>query len=236
MLERHLEDKHEEQLDGLSGAQFYFNLKNGYNKKFGSCIICKGPTKFNEKTKKYNRLCEKEECKEKYVAMFKARMMKTYGKESLMKDPEQQEKMLSNRKISGKYEWHDGKVFTYTGTYELEFLKMMDIFLEWNSADLIAPAPMVFKYQFEGKDHFYIPDFYIPSIDLIIEVKGSNNHYQKRDLEKELLKEKAVLNSTKTQNLIKPGKVVVMRTHKYIKIMDKNYDPFIEALIAGKFK
>ena len=220
-LERHLEEKHEEQLDGLSGAQFYFNFKNKYNKKFGSCIICKGPTKFNESTKKYNRLCENPQCKDKYVKMFRARMMKIYGKENLLKDAEQQEKMLANRKISSQYEWHDGKKFIYTGTYELEFLKMMDLILNWNSSDLIAPAPMTFKYKFEKEDHFYIPDFYIPSINLIIEVKGSNNHYQKRDLDKELLKEKAVLDTKK---------------YNYIKIKDKNYDPFLEGLIINKWK
>jgi len=220
-LEKHLEEKHEEQLDGLSGAHFYFNYKNNYHKKFGSCIICKGPTRFNEKTKKYNRLCDNPKCKEKYVATFKARMMKTYGKEHLLDSEKQQKLLLSHRGISGTYKFRDGKEFIYTGSYELEFLKVMNIVFEWDSADLIAPAPMTFEYQFEGKKHFYIPDFYIPSINLIIEIKGENNHYQKRDLEQEQLKEMAVLKT---------------KQYNYIKIKNKDYDPFFEGLVAREFK
>jgi len=49
--------------------------------------------------------------------MFKKRMIGKYGKPYLTNDPEQQKKMLANRKISGVYQWSDGSgALPYTGT------------------------------------------------------------------------------------------------------------------------
>ena len=179
VLKNHLLKAHEKDLHGLSPANVLFNLRN---KKSGSnCIICKKPVTFNEITGKYNRLCENPKCKEAYVKLFKERMKKVYGKEHLLNDAKQQEKMLAGRHISGKLKFADGKEFIYTGSYEKDFLEFMQN-MEWKSNDLIMPAPFEIAYKYEGKNHFYIPDAYIPSLDLIIEIKGENNHYQARDI------------------------------------------------------
>ena len=45
-----------------------------------------------------------------YREQFKKRMIDKYGRVHLLNDPEQQRKMLQNRKISGYVEFKDGKV------------------------------------------------------------------------------------------------------------------------------
>lgn len=213
-LYNHLEDKHEDQLNDLSPANFYFNFRN--KKTHGTCIMCKEHTKFNETTEKYERLCS-DKCKEDYRKMFRERMKKKYGREHLLNDPEIQKKMLANRKISGTYEWSDGsKEFTYTGSYEKDFLEFLDLFMNLHSSDVMCPAPQIIDYQYEGKAHFYIPDIYIQSIDLLIEIKASDNrHYRERDIEIEKIKDKRV----------KDLKI------NYFKVFDKKYDDFFNYLL-----
>lgn len=219
-LYSHMEKEHESQLNGLSPAQIYFNYKN--KKTGGKCIMCGKPTKFNEASERYDRLCSPE-CKEAYREMFKKRMKDKYGTEHLLDDPEQQKKMLANRKISGTYVWSKDKKykFTYTGTYEKDFLEFMDIFLNWSPNDIIMPAPQVFEYYYQNKKHFYIPDVFIPSLNLIIEIKSSTNkHYRERDLVQEKIKDKILEKSP----------------YNYIKILDKEYDNFFKTVNAIKNK
>lgn len=215
-LYAHMTDLHEEQLNGLSPAHYYFNFKN--KKTHGKCIVDGKETKFNEATEKYDRICS-ERCRKIYREQFKKRMVGKYGKEHLLNDPDVQKKMLSNRKISGEYEWSDGTKFTYTGTYEKDFLEFLDTFLGLESTDVMCPAPQIIQYTHEGKDHFYIPDVYIQSLNLIIEIKASdNNHYRSRDIDQEKSKDKAV---AKTD-------------FKYFKVFDKKYDDFFNFLISLK--
>ncbi|ALN97967.1 hypothetical protein Bp8pS_288 [Bacillus phage vB_BpuM-BpSp] len=213
-LYNHLENEHKKDLNNLSPAQYYFNIKN--NKSGGSCIICKKSTSWNDATERYERLCtrNKEQCRVKYREMFKQRMMKKYGKTTLLNDPEVQQKMLDNRKISGEYTWRDRKTKTkYTGTYEKEFLEFLDIFMKFEPSDVISPAPQIFYYVYKGKKHFYIPDFYISSINTIVEVKSyENKHYRERDIGKEKAKDNAVIKSN----------------YNYIKVHDKEYDEFFK--------
>jgi len=61
----------------------------------------------------------------------------------------------------------------YQGSYELDFLnKYFDKFPD------IQRGPRI-KYLYENKEHFYFSDFYIPSLNLIIECK--NKHLYERD-------------------------------------------------------
>ena len=51
-------------------------------------------------------------------------------KQEMLKDPEYQNNiMLANRSISGKYKFQDGTIRTYVGSYEHKFLEFMDKFL-----------------------------------------------------------------------------------------------------------
>jgi hypothetical protein len=221
-LYEHMELEHLDLLKSgdkeLPAAQIYFNVKNKYAiyKGNGNCIICKALTDWNVKAEKYNRLCTNEKCKEQYREDFKTKMLKTYGKTHLLDSPDQQKMMLSNRKISGKYTFQNGKEFEYVGKLELGFLKFLDIVMEWPTEDIISPAPQIFKYEKDGKEHFHFPDFYIPSLELIIQIKSSENkHYRLRDIDSEKI----------IDNLIEKSK------YNYIKIYDKNNGEFIKFLI-----
>ena len=54
---------------------------------------------------------------------YKKNMIRVKGTYNILNDPEQQQKMLANRKISGKYRYSDGTMFTYTGSYEKKLLE-----------------------------------------------------------------------------------------------------------------
>jgi hypothetical protein len=220
-----LELEHSEQLNGLSPARFEFNVRNG--KDHGECIMkasvgsCLIETEFNERARRYERLCPNPACKTSYVEMFRKNMVARFGKTHILDDPEQQKVMLAARSISDVYEWRDGKTkTTYTGKEELRFLQFMDLSLEWPPEGLIMPCPLVFIYRQDGTNHNYLPDFYVPSIDLVGEIKATNPHYQRRDAETEDMKERAV-RATK-----KP----------YIKVVDGNYDEFLTKLLKNDWK
>jgi hypothetical protein len=219
-LERHVEKKHPEMLHGLPVSQFLFNMRNKKNTNFGSCIVCKSNTTFNLVTKKYNRLCNNPKCKETYVKTFKARMKKKYGTEHLLNDPDKQKEMLVSRKISGKYKYGK-KEITYTGDYELDFIVFLHRILHFPEEDIISPAPMTFKYKFGNVEHFYIPDFYFPSMHLLVEIKASDNkHYRLRDIDQEKAKDAIA---------IKSG-------FNFLKIYDKDYTNFLEMIEKGNYK
>lgn len=221
----HLNKSHSEDIPkGWSAGHFYYYLKKGVD--HGNCVVCKGPTGFNEKTLKYFRFCNNPKCKEKYREMFKKRMIGKYGKISLLDDPEQQKKMLANRSISGTYKWSDGSLKTYTGTYELSFLEFLDATMDFKSSDVITPSPHTYWYIYEGKKHFYIPDVFIPSLNLEIEIKDGGDNPNKHpkiqavDKVKEKLKDDVMKSNGDNFD--------------YIKIVNKQNDTFLKYLNLNK--
>ena len=200
--------------DGQPPGEFLYLYEN--NGEARKCLICKRPTSWNLATNKYNTFCS-DKCKQEYVKVAKERMKKVYGKTNLLNDPEFQKKMLANRKISGKYRHSDGALIPYTGSYEEDFCKVMDLFLGFPSKDIVMPSPHVYKYTYKGKEHFYFPDAYIPSLNLEVEIKdGGNNpnmHHKIQDVDK--VKERLKDEAMETQ-----------RNYHYIKIEDKNYESF----------
>lgn len=216
----HLEKHHDELIPvGMSAWQFSYYLRT--NKTHGNCIICHAETSWNEKTHKYNRFCPNPKCKEKYREVFKKRMIGKYGKTTLLNDPEQQRKMLAGRRISGKYLWRDHVHETsYTGSYEKDFLMFLDRILEFLPSDIMAPSPHTYYYMYKNEKHFYIPDFFIPSLDLEIEIKdGGDNpnlHHKIQDVDK--VKEKC------------KDEVMTKNHFNYVKIVNKDYKPFFKML------
>ena len=171
----HMEKAHSDMIpEDYTASQYLYQLKTG--KTHGNCVMCKKPTRWNEKTHKYHRFCDNPKCKEEYREIFKERMIGKHGKVTLLDDPEQQKKMLANRKISGTYTMN-GKELGYTGSYELDFLKMLDILLDWDENDIMSPSPHTYWYEYEGVRRFYIPDFYIPSLNLEVEIKDGGDFY-----------------------------------------------------------
>ena len=205
---------------GFSDTRYFYFCLTG--KTEGKCVTCGKPTEWNESTQKYNRFCNNPQCKVKYKEVFNQRMIKKYGKVSLCDDPEQQRKMLKARHISGQYQFKDGGKVDYVGSYEKDFLKMMDMFLRFKSSDIMAPSPHTYSYQYEGETHFYIPDFFIPDLNLEVEIKDETTTHPKFlavDKVKEKLKDE-VLASIKAIN--------------YIKVTDKKYDKFFDLLNSLK--
>lgn len=220
-LYNHIESKHAEIIPiDMSVQQFYYYMKTGRSN--GNCVMCKQPTTWNKNTNKYNRFCKNPKCKAEYVKIAKSRMIAKYGKVHLLNDPAKQREMLANRKISGVYRWSDSAIeTTYTGSYELDFLKTLDGFFEWDPVDISMPSPHTYTYMYEGEQKFYIPDAYIHSLDCEIEIKDGgdnpNNHYkiQAVDKEKERLKDEVMTSQ---------------KAFHYVKITNKNYTNFFEFL------
>lgn len=228
-LINHIASKHTDQIPGgWSAARYECYLRTG--KVEGKCIYCGNPTGFNEKTGKYFRICKSVKCREKASSIADKNMIGKYGKTTLLNDPDQQRKMVYSRKNSGTYTFTDDDNRTkyevmYDSSYGLDFLEMLDNFLNFSGQDILGPSPHTYYYTYEGKAHFYIPDFYIPSLSMEIEIKDGgnnpNNHpkIQAVDKKKEELKDE-VMNSISSIN--------------YIKVVNKEYAPFYALLSALK--
>lgn len=224
----HLEKAHIDMIPpDMDAYQFYYYMKTG--RTHGNCVMCKKPTGWNPKTKKYKRFCDNPKCKIAYREMFKKRMIGSYGKITLLNDPEQQKKMLANRSISGVYTWSDGsKKLPYTGSYELSFLEFLDKIMDFPSSDVMAPSPHTYSYMYDGKQHFYIPDFFIPSLNLEIEVKDGgdnpNMHHKIQDVDKvkERLKDQVMKTNSNQFN--------------YLKVTNKQNEIFLRYLETAKEK
>lgn len=213
----HYETVHKELIPpGFTGFRwFYFLLTK---KDRGTCVECKRETEFNEETMKYCRYCPDPKCKEKYKAERDRRMIQTYGRIYLTDDPEFQKKMLEARKISGQYLWKDGTRVGYTGSYEQHFLQYLNTEKNWPSSDIVGPSPHVYAYEYDGKLHFYIPDYFIPSISCEIEIKddGSAKNISQESREKDIAKDALMKSNSGLFN--------------YIKIVNKNYGQFEELI------
>ena len=220
----HVRDIHQELMpSGWSYARYFYFILTG--KSHGTCVVCKKDTMWNEATKKYERFCSDPKCKEEYRNMFRSRMMNKYGKVHLLNDPEQQRKMLAGRKISGLYTFANGTQIGYVGSYEHHFLKMLDTFLKFDPNDLMMPSPHTYEYDYknpndienEGK-HFFIPDAYIPSLNLEIEIKQNTNMHPK------------LLKIDKVKELQKDALMESLPDVNYIKIVEKQYSEFFQLI------
>ena len=91
---------------------------------------------------------------------------------------------------------------SYQASYELDFLEKF-----YDKID-IENGPSI-PYLFEGNNKVYHSDFYIPSLNLVIEIK--NSYLFKKDIKKIKEKEKATISNG----------------FNYIIIIDKNYNEFL---------
>lgn len=199
-------------------------------KTHGNCVECGMETEWNESTMKYHRYCSNPECKKKAREKAKTNYIGKWGKVTRLDEPDVQKRMVYARKNSGKYTWSDksnNEPIMYDSTYGLDFLKMCDVFLDMSGSDMMGPSPNVYYYMYENKKHFYIPDFYIPSLNLEVEIKDGGDNpnmhpkIQAVDKVKESLKDE-VMNSQPNV--------------RYIKICNKQYDEFFKLLMELKNK
>lgn len=92
----------------------------------------------------------------------------------------------------------------YRGSYELHFLE----FCEENNI-YVENGPSI-KLKFNDKDKVYFPDFYIPSHNLICEIKSE--YYYNKDLDLNLAKKDACL----------------LQGYSFLFIIDKNYKELLD--------
>ena len=171
----HIDKRHQEMLpDGYDGARVMYDKIN-HTDGHGICRVCKKDTPWNPKAQRYDVLCGNPKCKEAMREEYKKNVLRGRGTYNILNDPQQQEKMLANRSISGKYKFQDGGVVTYTGSYEKKFLEFIDNVMEIPSKDIMMPGPTI-EYWYKGEKHFYITDcLYIP-FNAIIEIKDGGNN------------------------------------------------------------
>jgi hypothetical protein len=100
------------------------------------------------------------------------------------------------------------KGIKYQGTYELNFLEFCDSIGILDKIDKIKSI----KYNFNDKQKYYHPDFYIKELNLIIEVKS--DYYYNLHLEKNLCKEKSCIE----------------KGYDFIFIIDKDYINFLNKI------
>lgn len=215
----HIVNRHNDQIpeDVELPLEFAYSLL--VHKNMGRlCVVCKkNNVDFNQNTLKYARLCSNPACKAAYVKSMKNNMVGVYGKEHLLNDAEMQRKMIFNHANAKDYVWDSTHKFRIIGSYEEDFLNQLKK-LNWSPDDIIAPSPNTYTYKWkDGTEHLYIPDFYIPSLSLEVEIKESDNTHPRMEHSREIehLKDARMAHEAAKSGI------------HYIKIVDKNYDDFL---------
>lgn len=214
--------------EGYSDSRYFYYTKTG--KRNGICRTCKKPTDWNENSQKYNQYCNNPACKQAYVKIAKQRMIDRYGKVHLLNDPDVQREMIQHRKISGTFRMSDGGKIGYTGKNEKKFLEMLDKMFEWPSADIMSPSPHTYYYDYHNEkdpdvqddQKFYIPDMYIPSLNVEIEVEQTTSGNQK-------MMDVYVVKKKQKEEIMRKNPNV-----NYVKVSDNDFTPFFDFLLKMK--
>lgn len=224
-LESHIEKHHDTELpEDYTAYRMVYDIVN--NKPgYGICVCCgKNRTSWNEKTQKYHRVCKNPDCIKKVRETYKKRMLRVYNKVHLLDDPERQKMMLSHRRISGTYTWSDGTKFTYTGSYEKNFLEFLDKVMNFDSNDIIMPGPTL-EYQYKGQTLHWITDCLIHSLGLICEIKDGGSNPNKR-----------VMPDYRAKQVAKEKMITNMGTYSYIRLTNNDFGQLMTALAELKMK
>jgi hypothetical protein len=116
------------------------------------------------------------------MTKYKTTCLNKYGVEN-----PQQTKEIREKSQKTRFEIHNFKNthIHYRGSYELDFLEKY-----YDKYPDIQNGPTI-RYKYGNKNKIYFPDFFIPSLNLIIECKNS---YLMKIAKKEIkLKEKATI-------------------------------------------
>ena len=214
---KHINFNHQDMIpDDYTHNRLAFNILN--KKEVGNCVECRKETEWNEDKKRYERFCS-ETCRKEAGKKAKANMNKVYNKDHLLDDPQVQIKMLKNRKISGTYKFKNGEKMDYVGKLEKSLLEYLDNVMNLEPKDIMPDYPII-KYNNNGVERNYIPDFYLPDYNLIIEVKDggtnkNNNPAMKDTRNKTLDKEKAVKD---------------LKKYNYLRLTNNNFIQLIETI------
>ena len=219
----HIEKKHSEFIPkDFTASRIVFNIVN--KKEKGKCTICGKESSWDEDKCRYDRFCS-DKCKKAYEQLAAERLKRVRGmtKQEMLKDPEYQNNvMLANRSISGKYKFQDGTIRTYVGSYEHKFLEFMDKFLNVKSEDLETPGPII-EYKFKGETHKWITDAYYAPYNLAFDIKEGGDNPNKREMSEYRAKQTA-----KEDAIRKQGK------YNYIRLTDNKFEQLIELMLELK--
>jgi len=155
----------------------------------------------NTNLKKYGFKCslENPETRKKTIETN----LKKYGTEY----PIQNKNIhLKQQKSALKIKKYKDTKIIYQGSFELDFLENF-----YNRFKDLSRGKTI-KYYYNKKIRYYYPDFYLPSLNLIIEIKGS--YYHRKFKERDIQKKKATIENG----------------FQYILILDKNYDEFLDLI------
>ena len=219
----HIEKKHPEYIsDDYTATRIVFNLVN--KKEKGTCVMCGKESPWNEEKGRYDRFCSPE-CIKAYTKLADRRLKDVTGKtkQELLKDPEYQNKvMLSHRSISGEYTFQDGSKKKYVGTYEKNFLRFMDVFLNIKSEDIETPGPII-DYEYKGKKHKWITDAYYAPYNLVFDIKDGGDNPNNREMPEYRAKQDAKENAIKKLN-----------KYNYIRLTDNKFEQLIQLMMELK--
>ena len=221
-LVSHIEEEHYELLpESSTPTHMVFDIVNGkkpIGNSHGICVVCKRDTPWSDKNNKYQRLCGRTKCNEELRALYSKNMIKIHGTDNMLKDSEQQEKMLAKRKISGKYRFADGGFHIYTGSYEQKALEFIDKVLGFKSTEILSPGPSI-EYDYKGEKHQWITDIMIIPFNLIIEVKDGGNNVNNR-----------INDDSRDRTIAKEISVTNLGKYNYLRLTNNSFEQLLETL------
>ena len=135
-----------------------------------------------------------------------------------------QEKMLKNRRISGKYRFTDGGYCTYTGKYELKTLEFLDKVLGYTSNEILTPGPIV-EYEYQGKKLNWILDILIIPYNLVIDVKDGGDNPNNREMK-----------SYREKQIAKESDIKKLGEFNYLRLTNNNFEQLIHILAELKMQ
>ncbi len=145
----------------------------------------------------------------KAINASKQTIIKRYGVDSVIKIPGVMDKIMNNKYKRTTYTLPSGRVVLLQG-YEPKFLDFVFENNVLDENDIIYKVEPI-SYYFNNKAHKYYPDFFIPKLNLIIEIK-SDYILKIQGIEKQKCKENGCLN----------------KGFKYSLILNNNFNEFIE--------
>ncbi len=175
-------------------------------------------------TGKPHKVSNDPKCKERLRKIALANHIKVYNTPTLLNDMEHQREMQHNRPTAGKYKFSDGRTVDYLSSLEKSFLWFCDTVLELKS-NMILTSPKIFTYYDPKakKNRQYDPDFYLPDYNLLIEIKDGGEHSNSNP---------AFIEETRYKTELKDEMMRKQTEYNFIKIVDKNYGPFVELLYS----
>ena len=219
----HIDQEHRDSIpEGWTAGRVAFKMI--HNKSQGTCVVCKGPTEWNEKRCKYQRLCSNPACRKKLREVALKNHIRVYGKPTLLTDMQHQDKMLKGRRISGEYIFPDGYKIGYVGSFEKNFLEFMDQVLHCKGQDIQEPGPIL-DYIYKGAKHQWITDFYYIPYNLVIEIKDGGDNPNKK-----------AMPDSRERQVYKEKMITELGTMNYLRLTNNNFAQLLDIFAELKMQ